>query len=160
MYFRSNKKSGFGMVEAIVAISIIGIFAVLAISVNTFFAEISMKNKNFITASFLAEEGFEAIKFLRDTSWNSNIQTLSNNTDYYLYFNSSWIATTTIQSENNFYRTFSVNEVYRDGSGSIVSSGGTLDMGTKFVEIEVAWPTKTGTSTKILKGYITNIFEN
>jgi Tfp pilus assembly protein PilE len=155
-----NKNIGFGMVEAVVVISIIAIFVLLSLSVNAFYAEISKRNKHYIQASFLAEEGVEALKYMRDDSWTTNIDPLIPNTDYYLIFNSGWVSTTVAQNTNEYYRSFRVYDVLRDVSGDIVETGGTLDPGTKFLQMKVEWLGKNGTTTREVSAYITDIFGN
>jgi Tfp pilus assembly protein PilE len=155
-----NKNIGFGMVEAVVVISIIAVFVLLSLSVNAFYAEISKRNKHYIQASFLAEEGVEALKYMRDDSWTTNIDPLIPNTDYYLIFNSGWVSTTVAQNTNEYYRSFRVYDVLRDVSGDIVETGGTLDPGTKFLQMKVEWLGKNGTTTREVSAYITDIFGN
>lgn len=148
------------MVEAVVVISVIAIFVLLSLSVNAFYAEISKRNKHYIQASFLAEEGIEALKYMRDDSWTTNIDPLIPNTDYYLIFNSGWVATTVAQNTNGYYRSFRVYDVLRDVNGNIVETGGGLDAGTKFLQMKVEWLSKSGTSTREVSAYIADIFGN
>lgn len=112
--------------------------------------------------AYLAQEGIEAVKIIRDTNW-STISTLSDNTNYYLYFdtasstNNTWKATSTISFiDSIFLRTFKLNAVYRDSDGRIQTSG-TLDTNTKKISVSVSWQSKNSTTTKTLSTYITNI---
>ncbi len=156
-----NKKIGFGVIEAIVAISIISVFAIIIISVNSFYLNMAIKSRNSISASFILEEGVEAIKSMRDHSWQNNIENLNTSTDYYLLFdNNLWSSVESVQMEGIFERKFQIFDVYRDANGDIVSSGGSLDPGTKLVLVSVSWQDKYGENSKSVKTYITKIFDN
>ena len=145
------------MIAAAIATS----FIITLSLVNSRYLGYALDHSESMTASFLLEESVEAVRWMRDESWTSNIETLVSGNDYYLYWDgSSWQGTTTITLSNgNMYRQIMLENVYRDASQSIASSG-TLDPDTKFITATVSWASKTGTSTKILKSYITNVFDN
>ena len=112
-------------------------------------------------AGFLLEEGSEGLRMTRDSNW-SNISTISTGAAYYLYFSTStpnsWKATTTKSLIGGvFDRTFSVNDVYRDGDDRI-SPSGTLDPNTKKIDMTVSWWNGKATSTKAVIFYLTNLF--
>lgn len=152
---------GIALIEVVVALSIISI-ALVALLVNyKAHLKAALSNTQAVKASYLVEEGFEAVRFLRDGSWSRNIQTLTAGTAYSLYWNGTvWLATTTPQYVDEFQRTFSVAAVSRDGNSDIVSSGGTVDPDTKRVDVSVAWSTAAGTTTKTVSTYLTNLFNN
>ena len=113
--------------------------------------------------AYLAEEGIEAVKIIRDTGW-SNITNLTDNTNYYLYFDTSsstnniWKATSTASLVDSiFTRIFTLNPVYRDTDGRVVQSGGTLDLHTKKITVSISWKSKIATTTKSLSTYIADI---
>jgi len=156
-----NKKSGFSLVEVIVAVSI-AIFSILAVwQTYTFFIKISLSNPSAFQASFLAEEGIEAVKFMRDSSWSANIAPLSQGNYYTLIFNgTAWEATTTpALIDNKFDRLVIVSDVYRDESGNI-SASGTLDPNTKKITVIVSWQKDASVTTREITTYVSNIFEN
>lgn len=153
---------GFSLVEVLVVVFIatLSIFAVW--KVYTLFIKISLSNPASFRASFLAEEGIEAVKFMRDSGWGSNIATLSVGTPYTLIFDgTTWKATTTpLFIANKFDRRISVADVYRDGLGNIAGSG-SLDLNTKKILVEVSWQKEAGaTTTKTITTYVSNIFNN
>jgi len=156
-----KKSFGFSLVEVIVAVSIATISILSVWKVYNFFIRISISNPSFFQASFLAEEGIEAIKFLRDSGWNSNITTLSAGLPYSLVFNGTNWATTTsvIYIDNKFDRRVILSDVYRDINGNIAETG-SFDAGTKKVLVVVAWQKNNSTTTKEIITYVTNIFKN
>src|SRR3989344_5225002 len=109
---------GFGLVEVVIASAIISvsIFSLSAVSVigNRLQSQSLEKTR----ANFLSEEGLEAMRFLRDKSWNTNLANLSIGTNYYISFASStskWsIGSTTPPYIDSFFdRKIMVENVFR-----------------------------------------------
>lgn len=154
-----NKK-GFSLVEALVMMFVASVCIFVVWKVYTLYIKVSLANPALFQASFLAEEGIEAIKFMRDTKWD-NIATLTLDTDYTLVFTgTAWATTTnTIWIDNKFDRRVRVSAVYRDTSGNITTSG-TLDTNTKKVVATVSWKKDSATTTRQITTYVNNIFTN
>ena len=153
---------GIGLIEVVIgsAIILVGVLALIA-SYNTFVAYAFQNGRN-IQAALLLEEGFEAVKFMRDSGWDTNIGALSPGTTYYLYFDGTkWTSTTTAQAyvDGVFLRTFTVSTVYRDAGNDIAGSG-TADSNTKKLTVDVAYRTSSGTTTRSVSTYLTNLFGN
>lgn len=160
---KNSFKKGFGLVEVIVAIFIFTLILGLLITASNMYISGAGDNLKSAKAAYLAEEGIEAVKIIRDTGWN-NISAFSDNTNYYLYFdmssstNNIWKATTTASSVDSIYiRIFKTSPVYRDSNGRIVTTGGILDTNSKQISVSISWPSKIGTTTKTLSTYIANI---
>ncbi len=157
----AHEHKGITVVEAIIATSI---FLIVILGLSTALKTIiqaSLGNTNKIQAVFLAEEGLEAVRVLRDIGWTSNIQSLTSGTDYFLNFTGTTFAATTTPSTINgsMYRTFRLSPVYRNASQDIASSG-TLDPQARLVAVSVSWNDHGATTTKSLSTYLTNIFNN
>lgn len=153
---------GFGMVEVVIASAIMGAVTVSVISVYHSLANISLQNTPHIQATFLLEEGVEAVKVMRDTSW-SNIASSTLATPYYLKWepvSGTWVATTSLQLVDIFTRSLVFSEVERDGDFNIITNGGTVDPNSRKVTVEVAWPSDEGTTTKSVETYIFKTFNN
>lgn len=155
-----NEK-GFSLAEVVVAVSIAVLCITSIWSVYNFFLKISVANPSLFQASFLAEEGIEAVKFMRDSGWDSNIAPLSLGTPYTLVFTGSAWATTTspVLIDGKFDRRVIFEEVYRDVAGNI-SSSGSLDQDTKKVSVVVSWQKDSATSTRQITTYVSDIFNN
>lgn len=163
---RSSKKNlngslskGFGLIEIIIGSAIL---TVSLVATSTYFQKTLQLNQDSgktVQASFLLEEGIEAVKFFRDSSW-TNISGLTAGTYYFLQFDGTKWATTSsnIFVDNAFERKFVLNNVSRDANDDIVASGGTNDPETKKVTVSVSWLGRNGTTTKTISTYITNIF--
>ena len=158
-----NLQSGLTLVEVLVAAAIILVFISALISAHNLYLTTAFSGLKKVKAIFLAEEGIEAIKLMKDKSWTSNIAPLTNGTNYYLTYDSAtslWesIATNTY-IDSLFERRFVLSAVYRDGNQDIASSG-TLDANTKQVIVYVSWSEKGATSTKSVATYVTNLIGN
>ena len=165
-FLSSNKKhsikttsAGFGLIEivigaAVLSLSLLGISSYYQQALN-----VSQRTGNFVRAAFLMEEGIEVAKFFRDTSW-TNISGFTSGATYYLSWNGSTWATTTTNTfvDGMFERKLVVDNVSRDSNDDIVSSGGTLDAGTKKATVSVSWNEKGATTTKSVSTYLTNFF--
>lgn len=150
---------GFGLIEivvgaAVLSLSLLGISAYYQQALN-----VSQRTGNFVRAGFLMEEGIEVAKFFRDTSW-TNISGFTSGATYYLLWGGSTWATTTTNTfvDGMFERKLVISNVSRDSNDDIVSSGGTLDAGTKKATVSVSWNEKGATTTKSVSTYLTNFF--
>lgn len=154
-------KKGFGMLEVLIGVSIMSLSLIGLVSLAQNYLKISKQTHQAVKATFLLEESLEAVKLLRDDSWQNNIATLSSNTDYFIVFDgASFKATTTyFLIDNIFERKIILADVFRGVDGRIVLSSGVLDNDTKKVTAEISWMTQSGTTTKSLSTYITNILE-
>lgn len=154
-----NQKKGFGLVEVLVGIFIFSIILGALVVANNMYLSGAGDNLKSAKAAYLAEEGIEVVKTLRDIAW-INISGLSTSTDYYLTFNNNtslWATTTTVTATDSYFRKVRLTSVSRDANGKIVTSGGTVDTKTKQVTVSVSWLSKNATTTKSLSTYITNV---
>ncbi|KKS96739.1 hypothetical protein A3B05_00180 [Candidatus Giovannonibacteria bacterium RIFCSPLOWO2_01_FULL_43_160] len=156
---------GFGILEIVIAVSIISatIFSLSFVFIISSRLEEASLNK--IRANFLAEEGLEATRFLRDQSWATNLGGLSIGTTYYLSFNavnSVWSINTSNPGliDNLFLRKVTAENVCRNDSYDIVSSCGTLDPDTKKINVSVEWLERGSTATISASTYLSDIFDN
>ncbi|MBI2039313.1 MAG: hypothetical protein HYT22_03500 [Candidatus Niyogibacteria bacterium] len=153
---RNNK--GFAVLEIVVSVSLIAV-ALFALSGTARLAYRAIgEASDRIRAGFLLEEGFEALKTIRDDSWSS-IENLALDQPYYLEFSGGrWNATTSPQlADSLFTRSFTVRAVFRDGTENIAPSG-TSDPNTKKVELSVAWSERGRNLQVSGVAYLTNLF--
>ncbi|MCK9352031.1 MAG: prepilin-type N-terminal cleavage/methylation domain-containing protein [Candidatus Paceibacterota bacterium] len=161
MSINRKKTKGFLLIEVIVGVSILAFCLLGIISVGQGFLRLSFQSFQGSQANFLLEEGAEVARALRDTSWN-NISGLTAGTKYYLEYDNglnTWATTTAVsQIDHVFYRYITVSDVNRDdATGDILTSGGTLDEGTRKITVNVSWLASTGTSTKTAMVYLADI---
>lgn len=157
-----NLKRGISVIEIIIASAIISL-TVISISVAYGnFVYLSRQNTAKVQAALLLDEGSEAIKTMRGESWTNIASTTASTTYYFVWMTDRWRATTTpVVIDNMFYRTFVVTPVYRDVStfNILPNTSGTLDPGTKKIDITVAWTDKGATTTRSSTIYVFNIYE-
>ncbi|MBU6370674.1 MAG: type II secretion system protein [Patescibacteria group bacterium] len=162
---KTQRNKGMTLVEMLVGMAIFSVtLSALVIAANLYISNAGESLKS-AKAAYLAEEGIEAVETIRDNGW-SEISALSTSTSYYLSWSIAsstsgvWGTTTAATSTDGFARTFRLGAVNRDSTGHIVTIGGTADANTRLVTVSVAWLAKTGTTTKSLSAYITNVFGN
>jgi type II secretory pathway pseudopilin PulG len=160
----TTKKLGMGLVEVVVAVAILGTALGSIIITYSYYITAALQNTEVIKATYLAEEGMEAIRILRDDDWDANIAPLSMGTDLYLTYattTKTWSVTTSPANnyvDGKYMRTVRMDRVSRNSSQDIVASGGTVDADIKYVEVTVAWQEGEATTTRSLAAYITNLF--
>jgi Tfp pilus assembly protein PilV len=161
--------SGFTIVEVIIACTIISVTVLTLMSAAGKGIELSNRALRQTEANMLLEEGVEAVKTIRDTDWTT-ISNLSLDTDYYLFFDTTsntWTLNTSSTAPSGSIPTYPINSIFdrkvvvsnveRDSSDNIVETG-TIDEGTKKVNITVSWPSQQGVVTKSLIFYLADIF--
>ena len=153
---QKNTLRGMGMLEVVVAVSIVTV--VLVFFSNTFvqFINTGKQVSEKTQALYLAEEGLELMRFVRDNNW-ADISTLTSGTSYALVLSPTSIGITTSPEVSGiFRRTFVVSNVYRNASSDdIVASttvGAVADTQAKYVTMNVGWgsPTSTISLTTVL----------
>ncbi|OGZ96034.1 MAG: hypothetical protein A3I44_00050 [Candidatus Sungbacteria bacterium RIFCSPLOWO2_02_FULL_51_17] len=153
---------GSGIIEVIVGVAIISIALWGLGTIAAYSHEVVQISGERVRATFLASEGVEAVKNMRDIGWGGQIGTLTASTNYYLAFDAAqerWRSTTTASTIDGFTRTFALYTVYRDANSDIVGTG-TLDSGTKRVVVQVSWSRRGNTYQESISTYISDLFDN
>lgn len=157
--YSDDTQKGIVLIEVVIAAAIL-----LIISTGLIFANIAyIKSSSYTLAStkatFLAQEGVEAVKYIRSSGWEE-FTTIPEDTPQYLSFTPSAWATTTPEEviDGKFYRSFVVESVSRDANDDITTTG-TDDPNSKKVTVNVSWRATTGTTTHAVATYITNLFD-
>lgn len=151
---------GMSLVEVIVGAAITTLILSGLIAAYQLYFKTALANLRHVQAAFLAEEGAEALRFLRDGGW-SNLSVLTTGATYYIVFQSgNWQTTTNnIFVDNIFERKIILNNVNRDNNDDIAPSG-TFDPNTKKATITIAWNNGLATTSKSLEFYLTNLFND
>jgi Tfp pilus assembly protein PilV len=148
---------GFFLIEVVIAVAVITVVLVSMLGIIQDTVEVSQRSLERTQGAYLLEEGFEAVKMIRDTSW-STIANLSNGTAYYLSWNgTTWSLSTTPSQIGVFSRLIVFDSVSRDGNDDIVDSGGTTDTRTRKGTATVNWTTASGNRSEQLMFYIADI---
>jgi len=154
----SKHTKGSTLVEVLVVAGVLASIALAVFGTLSLLSRFHQKNMSTIKAQLLAEEGIEALRFIKASGW-STLSGIPSGTARYLALSaSSWGVTTTPEIVDGvFWRTVKVYAVSRDVSGDIVSSGGTVDPNTLLLESKVSWLWRGATSTTGYQSYITNL---
>ncbi len=114
--------------------------------------------KHDIEASYLASEGIEVLRWLRDQDWSSNIASVTPEATYYLGSAQTALVDTNPGTINNLYtRTVVLSTVTRStATGNIDPLGLYTDPNTRLVTVTVTWPNGAITENVRLQTYITN----
>ena len=151
-----NSSRGVMAVEMIVAVSIVAVVLIAMASAYIQFINTGKQVTEKTQALYLAEEGLELMRFVRDDNWAS-ISSLTTGATYGLALSTTTIGvTTTPEKTGIFERTLVVSNVYRQaGTDDIVASttgGAIADTNAKYVTVTVRWgvPTTTKSLTTIL----------
>jgi type II secretory pathway pseudopilin PulG len=157
MQYYKRKQSGFFLIEVVIAVALAGGVLITVLSLVQDTVEVSQRSLEKTQAAYLLDEGIEGVKSIRDDAWTT-ITGLSSGTPYYLLWNGTkWTLTTTAQTVGGFTRTIVFEDVYRDGNDDIVSSGGTLDIGTRKGTVTLSWDPPSGAQSESIVFYIGDI---
>ena len=156
-----HRQHGFSLVEAVIGTALILLALVGLFAAYSFYLKAGLRNTASLQATFLAEEGMETVRLLRDGAW-SNLSSLATATPYHLSWNAgAWSATTTVVLiDGVFTRTVILDEVYRRvGDKDIVATTSpdakTLDPDIKRVTVSVS---ATGVTTRLVT-YLANMYK-
>ena len=155
-------EKGFGLIEILIVVGIMGIafVALVAFLINS--SGIIFQITRNTEAVALAEEGVEGVRSLRDEGWAANITTLTEGATYYPVISvNKWTLTTTDPGTvNNLYtRTVVIEGVNRDINDDIAPVG-TDDPNTKEVTVKVTWKEGQAVQDVTIVTYITNFLAN
>lgn len=129
--------SGQSVIEVIVAVSIMVIMASGTVIAILGSLSSSRLGKEESRATFLAAEGVEAVGSIRNQAWNNLV--IGNHGLSHPEGNWVFSGTSDIDDSGKFTRVVSLNEVFRDENGQIVDTGGTMDLETIEVVVNVSW---------------------
>lgn len=131
-----KNKSGFSLVEILLAICIFAIFTIgiAYLSLDTLDRDSRATQSN--EALFYAQDGIEAVRNIRDKNY-----LFLTNGDHGLNFeNNKWSFGLAPEIVDDFYeRTVTISDVYRDADGNISTEGDIFDPDTKKVDIKIEW---------------------
>jgi len=154
---KNAKNRGWGMLEIIVVVAIIG-FALTALAgLGNYALKISSQLKNNVIATNLAAEAIETAQAVKNENWNL-LANLSEGLPYHPEKSGSppkWVLVSGSENINGFSRRIVLSPVLRDSNDDIALTGN-LDPQTKKITATVSW-NETGTDKQIsLTVYLTN----
>ncbi|MEX0930595.1 MAG: hypothetical protein WDZ79_02860 [Candidatus Paceibacterota bacterium] len=158
-----HKSNGVSFIEIIIATSIILLVVTGVVASYSFWITEHSISTDRVVNAMLLEEGMEAVRSIRDRDW-SEFAALSTSDTHYLAFATTTSEWTVVADpewiDGSYKRWFEVADVSRDGNDKITESGGTTDQNTRKVTISATWNDSSGTTTRNVSSYFTNLFEN
>lgn len=153
---------GISIIEIVIAAGIIAISVTGIAGAIQIYSKIVYQNTRQAQAVISLDEGAEAIQYLRDVSFDTEIDSRTLEQEYSIYWNGTGyeLGTTTILLPYDMTRTVTFSEVRRDASDQIVLSGGTVDSNTKKATITITWPYKDEIKTLTSQMLVHNTYEN
>lgn len=151
---------GFSILEIILAVALFMIFSTAAIVVVVGGFNANRQGIEYTIANQFAAEGIEAVRSIKNRGFACSINTSGSGVardplGYWIF--SGTENTLSHNVGDNYVRVIKIEDVQRDGSGNIVSSGGTLDSDSKRVISEVRWNSSLPTPNSVkLISYISN----
>lgn len=148
-------EQGVFLVEVLIAVSIAVTVAVFVSATIALFVTVREGLTQEARKYYLAEEGYEIVRFLRDEDWDT-ITSLTAGQHYGLAVSTTTLAITTAPevTAGAYTRTIVVGPLRRATNGEIVSSGGTVDNQGRTVEVFVV----DGRGTTTLKAILVNLW--
>lgn len=157
-YLKVKNKSGFGLIEILVAVSIIGLSFAALTGLGNFALKIQNRLQKNMAASYLAAEAIEAVRAIKDENWTL-ISGLGIGSPLHPDQSGSpakWSLASGNEVANGFTRQIILANVYRDSNDDIVASAGTLDPDTKKITATVSWSDQGESQQVSLSTYLTN----
>jgi Tfp pilus assembly protein PilV len=151
---------GVSLVEVMIGVTII-LLILLAIGATlTLTKQAGTQALRSTQATYLAEDGYELVRLLRDTDWNS-VAALPVDVPHQFEISGGALNVTTGTSTTHgiFTRTMTFRSAYRDSNDALVASttsGAVIDSGTRLVEIVVSWDTDKSTR---IDSIVTNLHD-
>jgi len=156
MFFHTNKKRGVALIEILVGTSILTIALAFISNTLLLFLNTSDLALEQTRALYLAEEGHEFLRYLRDENWNT-IANLTVGNTYYLSIATTTVAigTTAEVIDGIYTRSVVVGQLRRNANNDFIQSGGTVDAGGRVITVTVSW----GSKDVVLSSILTNLYD-
>ena len=146
------KNAGFIFLEILIAIALISIVFVTLLGLAFLSLNLSSSIEKTIQADDFVREEIEILRSWRDgTTWATNglgTVNIGPSFPYHLVLDASvnpnkWNLVAGAETIGGFTRSIVFDRVFRDSNGNIVTSGGTEDLYTKKVTVNISFSSKT-----------------
>jgi len=157
-----SAQKGISLIEIVIVVFVATVLLFSITQVAALAVRISSEKKVELRGIYYAQEGMEALRAMRDESWNTRISGLTASTTYYFAPSAnSWTLTTTNPGalDGIFTRTVVMQGVNR-GANSDIAASGTNDPDTKKFTVLVSWNTQAATRLISTDTYLANLYKN
>lgn len=149
-------KKGQSLVEILLAMGLAAILLPALLTGLVTSREGKAQQSQRVATSALLKEAEDAVRSVREAGWD-NIAI--DGTYYPVASLSAWSLSAGSETISGYTRSVIISSVYRDASGNIVATGGTLDPSTKKVSVSVSWnaPVSSAVTSEF---YLTRYLDN
>ena len=156
MIKKNQQQNGIAIIEILIGTSILTLVLAFISYTLLLFLDTSDLALEQTQALYLAEEGQELMRYLRDEDWQT-ISDLTEGNTYYLDIATSTIGLSSTPEviDGTFTRAVVVDELRRDSNDDFVESGGTVDSGGRVITVTVSW----GSRDVVLTSILTNLYD-
>lgn len=153
---------GFGLIEVIVAVALIAVLSVVAVTTVVGSFSTNRLSQDETEATLLAQQGLEAAHSIKHKGWTSPFLATDCSSGCGLTAGGSgWTWSGSNNVLGDYTRVVTISSVQRDGSNTIVTSGGSDDPDTKRITSTVTWDFSPSRSNSItLETYVTNYLKS
>lgn len=153
---------GFGLIEVIVAVALIAVLSVVAVTTVVGSFSTNRLSQDETEATLLAQQGLEAAHSIKRKGWTSPFLATDCSSGCGLTAGGSgWTWSGSNNVLGDYTRVVTISSVQRDGSNTIVTSGGSDDPDTKRITSTVTWDFSPSRSNSItLETYVTNYLKS
>jgi len=137
--FAKKRFPSFSLVEILL---VIGLFSMIAGSITMIAIDairFSQNQRLRFEATLKTEESVNAILMNKNESWFTIMQNTDTGPKHIVYVDNSFDIVDGEEDINDISFSFVINSVYRDASGNISQSDGTLDINTREVVLSATW---------------------
>ena len=134
----NNRSRGQLLVELLVALAVSAILIPAIVTGFVASRQGKAQERQRIEATALAREAVDAVRVIRDQAW-SNIAV--NGIYHPVISGNNWALASGSGTVNGFTQSIEISDVFRDATGKIIPSGGSLDPSTKHITVTVTWGT-------------------
>lgn len=153
-----KKSRGLTIIELLVVIAVISVALAGLAGLGSFILKLNHHLKQNTIATFLAQEGLEASRAIKEENWTA-LSALTPDSPYHPVKTGSpqkWAFATGAETIDIFSRQISISQVYRDTNDDIATSGGTLDSETKKITALISWNEQGQNYQIALESYLAN----
>ncbi len=146
----SGGERGVTAIEVAIGVSIASVVLIFSMQSLSLFINTGRAVSEKTKTVYLAEDGLELVRYLRDESWTTLSALSTTGTHYVSVTASAVAATTTVQVIDGYTRSFKISNVYRNASDDIVASttgGAVADTDSKYIEMRVVGGTPVATTS-------------
>jgi len=142
MFKLSNKHEGMVIIDVVIAMALFMISVSVILNLMFVNEALRLKTTDFHKVIAYAIEGHDAARDIR----YDRFEDLVNGAHGLAIVSNEWRFSGSQDTWGDYTRVVTVEDGRRDGSGNLISSGGTVDPNTKKIDVTITWPQAFGPS--------------